>query len=273
MSDQRILIVDDEPALRRSIMRHLRRLGYQLFEAGNGKEAVEQFAQVGPDLVLLDVMMPVMDGVTACETIRTLPGGARAYIIILSAKAEIKDRARGIRAGADTYQTKPFEPTRLIEVVEQGLAIAARTKKATNDPLTGLFNPQYFRPRYQEELARAVRYQQELSMILVHIEALEDINLQHGQVIGDQTQILVAGMIEHQLRKTDMAARLDEGEFVLMLPGTDLAGAELIRSRVEDRVAHYDFVEAGKVTLNWGIASGKTEGENLLSLAAERLEG
>jgi DNA-binding response OmpR family regulator len=118
-----ILVVDDEPRYVRLVEVNLTTEGYTVETAGNGQQAVESVAARQPDLVLLDVMMPIMDGFTACERIRefsTLP------IIILTAKGEERDRVRGLDAGADDYIVKPFSAQELLARVRAVLRRAER---------------------------------------------------------------------------------------------------------------------------------------------------
>jgi len=118
-----ILVVDDEPRYVRLVEVNLTTEGYAVETASNGQQAVESVASKQPDLVLLDVMMPIMDGFTACERIRefsTLP------IIILTAKGEERDRVRGLDAGADDYIVKPFSAQELLARVRAVLRRAER---------------------------------------------------------------------------------------------------------------------------------------------------
>lgn len=118
-----ILVVDDEPRYVRLVEVNLTTEGYSVETAGNGQQAVEAVAAKQPDLLLLDVMMPIMDGFTACERIRefsTLP------IIILTAKGEERDRVRGLDAGADDYIVKPFSAQELLARVRAVLRRAER---------------------------------------------------------------------------------------------------------------------------------------------------
>jgi DNA-binding response OmpR family regulator len=136
-----ILVVDDEPRYVRLVEVNLTTEGYTVETAGNGQQAVESVAARQPDLVLLDVMMPIMDGFTACERIRefsTLP------IIILTAKGEERDRVRGLDAGADDYIVKPFSAQELLARVR---AVLRRAERQT----TGDFHQPVFR-HYELEI-------------------------------------------------------------------------------------------------------------------------
>jgi len=118
-----ILIVDDEPRYVKLVEINLQTEGYQVRTAGNGQEAVEAVAAAAPDLILLDVMMPIMDGFTATTRIREF---SNVPIILVTAKGEERDRVRGLDAGADDYIVKPFSAQELLARVRAVLRRAER---------------------------------------------------------------------------------------------------------------------------------------------------
>ena len=113
-----ILICDDQPDIVSALRIYLAPEGYQLFEAANGQQALEIMQKEEIHLVLLDVMMPVMDGLTATEKIREF---SNIPIILLTAKSELEDKVLGLNAGADDYITKPFEPVEVLARVRSHL--------------------------------------------------------------------------------------------------------------------------------------------------------
>ncbi|MGH2730446.1 MAG: response regulator transcription factor [Actinomycetota bacterium] len=118
-SEKRILVADDDPVILRLIQVNLELEGYQVLTANNGEEAVETATAEHPDLVILDIMMPRMDGYQACETIKSEESTKDIPIVFLSAKAQQSDIDKGKAYGVDDYLTKPFDPAELIEVVER----------------------------------------------------------------------------------------------------------------------------------------------------------
>src|ERR671925_160399 len=119
---RRILVVDDEERMVRFIRMNLEHDGFQVSEAFNGKQALQKLRDVNPDLILLDVMMPDLDGFEVLETIRE---GSNVPVIMLTAKGEEDDRVRGLELGADDYITKPFSPRELVSRVK---AVIRRTE-------------------------------------------------------------------------------------------------------------------------------------------------
>ncbi len=113
----RILLVDDEEDILEFVSYNLQREGFKVFLARNGIEAIQMTAKIKPDLIILDVMMPEMDGIAACEEIRKLPGGKNIIIAFLTARGEDYSQIAGFEAGADDYITKPIRPKVLISRV------------------------------------------------------------------------------------------------------------------------------------------------------------
>jgi CheY-like chemotaxis protein len=116
-----VLIVDDDPLIRRVVKAVLEDSAYVLDEAASGAEALRVAARRPPDIVLLDVMMPGIDGFEVAARIRKDPKLARAVVVMLTARDTTADRERGIACGADAYFTKPFSPLQLLRAVESAL--------------------------------------------------------------------------------------------------------------------------------------------------------
>ena len=127
---KRLLVVDDEPNLLRAIAAVLRGEGFEIATARNGRDALLQIARTLPDLIVSDVRMPVMDGITLARQLRGAPHTKLIPIIFLTAKDETEDRIEGFRAGVDVYLTKPFEPDELVAVIQNILNRVERTRTA-----------------------------------------------------------------------------------------------------------------------------------------------
>jgi CheY-like chemotaxis protein len=115
----KLLIADDEPAVRALVHATLEGDDYQIIEAGDGVEALELVREQSPSLVLLDVMMPRLNGLDVCRAIKSDPTTSDTMVVMLTAQAQQRDRERGMAAGADVYFTKPFSPLALLDLVEQ----------------------------------------------------------------------------------------------------------------------------------------------------------
>jgi phosphate regulon transcriptional regulator PhoB len=123
----RVLIVEDEPDIRELVVHHLKREGYQVSAASSGEEALRQVQAAPPDLVLLDLMMPAMDGLEVCRRLRQDPATVSLPIVMLTAKGDEVDRVLGLEIGADDYIVKPFSPKELLARVR---AVLRRSRPA-----------------------------------------------------------------------------------------------------------------------------------------------
>ncbi len=118
-SDKKILIVDDEPFILKSLTFVLKKEGFLVDSATNGMEAKEKIQEVKPDIVFLDVMMPKMNGLEVCQWMRQDPVLKNIYVIILTAKGQEADREKGLKIGADEYMTKPFSPSFVVNRIRE----------------------------------------------------------------------------------------------------------------------------------------------------------
>lgn len=175
-----ILVVDDDPDIARFVEVNLRSAGYDVAVAGDGEEALEKAGELRPDLVLLDVMMPRIDGFEVAQRLRRSPQTANTSIIMLTAKALSADKVTGLQAGADDYIIKPFDPIELLARVKGTLR---RAKEMRNlSPLTGLPG----NIRIQEEIERQVRDDHDFSVLYTDLDNFKAYNDQKGFVRGDR---------------------------------------------------------------------------------------
>ncbi|MFP4466797.1 MAG: response regulator transcription factor [Candidatus Goldiibacteriota bacterium] len=132
MAKKKIVVADDEPFILSALQDTLSD-EYSVYSASNGKQAIEQAGKVMPDLIILDVMMPEMDGLEACKSLKTNKNTASIPVILLTAKGQITDIEKGFKSGADAYVVKPFSPARLMEKVEEIFEKVAMRRKMMND--------------------------------------------------------------------------------------------------------------------------------------------
>jgi diguanylate cyclase (GGDEF)-like protein len=191
-----ILVVDDDPDIARFVEVNLRSAGYDVAVAADGEQALERAAELRPDLVLLDVMMPRIDGFEVAQRLRRSPSTANASIIMLTAKALSADKVTGLQAGADDYIIKPFDPIELLARVKGTLR---RAKEMRNlSPLTGLPG----NIRIQEEIERQVRDAHDFAVLYCDLDNFKAYNDQRGFVRGDRliqatARIIQDAVVEH----------------------------------------------------------------------------
>jgi len=185
-----ILVVDDDPDIARFVEVNLRSAGYDVSVASDGEQALDKAGTLRPDLVLLDVMMPRIDGFEVAQRLRRNPQTANTSIIMLTAKALSTDKVLGLTAGADDYIIKPFDPIELLARVKGTLR---RAKEMRNlSPLTGLPG----NIRIQEEIERMVREDQPFAVLYADLDNFKAYNDQKGFVRGDRLIQATARIIQ-----------------------------------------------------------------------------
>jgi two-component system, OmpR family, alkaline phosphatase synthesis response regulator PhoP len=134
--DSKVLVIEDDPATTRLVDYSLRHHGYQVITAANGLEGIRKAQSESPDLVILDVMLPGMDGFEICNRLRTNPATSKIKILMFSAKTQDIDRQTGMKVGADDYLTKPAAPAEIVARVEKLLAQKS-SKPSTQQKVSG----------------------------------------------------------------------------------------------------------------------------------------
>ncbi|HEX9051698.1 MAG TPA: diguanylate cyclase [Anaeromyxobacter sp.] len=254
----RILVADDEDDARDALVMVLQP-EYDVAAASDGDAAVERVRADHPDLVLMDLFMPRLDGLKALERIRSDPATADIPVIFVSAGADDAVKARTFELGAADYLQKPFSDRELRARVERTLRLArsqtALRELAQTDPLTGLANLRAFRARLEDELKRARRYGTPLTAIMADMDYLKPINDELGHAAGDRAIAAVAAVIHSELRETDFGARYGGDEFVILLPHTSADEGRVLAERICTRLKQ-TLVDVGGRTVPLGASFG-----------------
>jgi diguanylate cyclase (GGDEF)-like protein len=241
-----VLVVDDDPDVARFVEVNLRSAGYDVSLAVNGEQALEAAVELSPDLVLLDVMMPKLDGFEVARRLRRDPRTSSTSIIMLTAKALSADKVLGLSSGADDYIIKPFDPVELLARVKGTLRRAGEMRALS--PLTGLPG----NIRIQEEIRRRVAESQPFALLYADLDHFKAFNDHYGFIRGDRAIQLLARLASEVAQETDGPANfvghVGGDDFVLILDPVVAEGAadDLCKRFEEHKVLLYDRIDAEK---------------------------
>ncbi len=295
----KILVVDDSRTQLDWLVQVLRKEGYDVSAAQDGRDAIRQVRTSPPDLVLLDMVLPDMDGLEVLRFIKARPEDSFIPVIILSVKADLDSKVTGLRIGADDFLAKPFAEAEIlarcaamlrIKHLQERLHVMQRKleEQSITDALTGLRNRRFFDERLHEEFRRAQRYGDYLSLIMIDLDHFKQVNDRFGHPVGDLVLREAAALIRASIRDPDICARYGGEEFAVILPKTHMSGALAVAERIWRELGSKEYVlgpgaaggDAGtaqpeRITASLGIAfypsKDITTGELLLRFTDQAL--
>ncbi|MFW6079550.1 MAG: diguanylate cyclase, partial [Gemmatimonadota bacterium] len=240
---ERILVVDDSPDNLEIIATRLRFRGYTVEEAGRGQEALDRIHESAPDLVLLDVMLPDIDGYEIARRIKRDESLPFVPIILVTARDSTQDKVAGLDAGADDYLTKPINFPELEARVRSMLRIKALQHElerknerlerlSISDGLTGLFNHRHIQEVLHEEFERSKRTHEPLTVVMFDLDRFKEVNDTYGHQAGDRVLQTTAGILRDTAREIDKLGRYGGEEFLAVLPDTDMDDGAVFADRV-----------------------------------------
>ncbi len=270
-----ILVADDDSSCRGLIQICLERSGYAVVTAENGFEAVEQTRTILPSVVILDMMMPGMDGLQACRAIKEDGATRDTPVIFLSARSETDLKVNALGQGANDYIIKPFTAEELLARVHVALRLKrerddlrktaeeahayaeSEQNKAATDAITGLLNRYALQVILANHHAQALRYSQPLSCLMIDVDKFKVVNDTHGHPSGDAALRQVAGILKEAVRGSDIVFRYGGEEFMVLLPDTMLEGAVALAEKIRALTASHPFGDGERsffLTLSVGAA-------------------
>jgi two-component system, cell cycle response regulator len=271
----RILVVDDNPDNLEIISTRLRFRGYEVEVAAHGKDALDFVDRAPPDLILLDVMLPDIDGYEIARRIKNDDRLPFIPIILVTARDSTQDKVAGLDAGADDYLPKPINFPELEARVRSMLRIKRLQDEleeknreleriSISDGLTGLFNHRHIHGLLHEEFERVNRTDDPLTVAMLDLDHFKRINDTYGHQAGDRVLQELAGILRSNAREIDKLGRYGGEEFLVILPETELDdGAvflERVRSDVESSGFDLDGPEPLRVTISAGVATHPAPG-------------
>ena len=255
---RQILLIEDDVAIAATLGEALEDEGYVVHSVGDGREGVARALSTRPDLILLDVNLPSLDGFAAAVQLRQASTTRDIPIIFLSARRDLSAQVRVLRLEHLDFLRKPFSGSELLTRIEQAFIGAhARQKlahQAAVDELTGLGNLWSFRARLAEEHQRFSRYGSPLALAMIDVDKLKAINDQHGHVAGSDALRAMGDVLRRESRTTDLAARYGGDEMVVLLAHTALAEASVFAERVRSEIARL-VVHGFRLTVSIGVAA------------------
>lgn len=263
----RILVVDDNQDNIEIIATRLRFRGYEILEATDGRQALSLVRECAPDLLLLDVMLPDIDGYEIARRIKGATDLPYIPIILVTARDSTEDKVTGLDAGADDYLTKPIDFPELEARVRSMLRIKRLQDEleeknrelerlSISDGLTGLFNHRHIHELLSEEWDRVERTNDCMSVAMFDLDRFKSVNDTYGHQAGDRVLIELAGILRETARDIDRLGRYGGEEFMALLPETCIEEAAVFVERVRREVGRTHFDIGGAEPLHMTISAG-----------------
>jgi two-component system cell cycle response regulator len=264
-----VLVVDDSPVARKLVECSLPKSEYAILLAKTGQEAIEKFAEHRPGLIITDWLMPDFSGIELCERIRREFRNHFTYIIVLTGVQEKTAVVRGLKAGADEYLTKPFDPDELLARAGVGRRIIQMHREieeknrlleqlALTDQLTDLPNRRAVEEWAKRQISAAARHEFPFWVIMTDLDKFKTINDTWGHDAGDAVLKKFAEILKANTRSSDICGRIGGDEFLMIITHSQPEGIQLAIERMRAQVEAQRFVFNGQevsLTASFGVAS------------------
>jgi len=260
----KVLLIDDCPAIHGLVKARLRGEPIEIHCAFDGDTGIQAANTLAPDLILLDVQMPQMDGFEVCRRLKNDSRTMEISVIFLTGATSAEEKVKGLELGAVDYITKPFDPAELRARVRASLRtkylIDLLARKAMVEGLTGLFNRTYFDSRLLAEMAHSSRTGNPVSCVMLDLDRFKHINDTYGHPFGDEILRGIAQILNDNCRTEDTICRYGGEEFVILCPNTPATGTALLAERIRNAIESFRFTHNGfdiHVTCSFGVADLK----------------
>ena len=281
-----ILVADDSMVVRAVLRRQLETDGHTVVEAVNGEEAIDACREYHPDVVLLDVEMPVLDGHATLARLKADPQLKDIPVVFLTGRVDTADVVNGLRLGAHDYLRKPFETNELMARVSAALRtkwlqdeLRARNAELDRvsriDMLTNIYNRRHLDEHLRAVISAARRHDRTVGVLIVDIDHFKNVNDEHGHLAGDAVLREVAARLQQAMRTEDALGRWGGEEFLAVLTDTPPEGVRVMAERLRQVVAAAPFtLDDGsqiRVTVSVGHTNGREDAEVLVHRADDAL--
>ena len=265
---RRILVAEDDGITRRILEHWLGVLGFEVITANDGNQAWEILqGPDAPELILMDWVMPGIDGIELCRRLREMPGTYYHYILMMTGRSDLSHVVHALESGADDCVTKPFEQPEL----KARLGVACRIldlqdeliktreeirEQAMKDSLTGLFNRAAFTEMFERELDRAKRNEGQTALLLLDLDHFKKVNDMHGHMTGDVVLRKAARLLRESVRAYDFVGRFGGEEFFIAFPNCDADQARDHAERIRQTVVASPIrVGSAEIPLSFSIGA------------------
>ena len=291
MAKAKVLLVEDDPVQASATREILQKVGYDVILAEDGITAIKAVKTEKPDIILLDVILPGMDGYEICRWLKIEETTKGIPVIMLTVKKELSDKISGLHIGADDYLPKPYNELELnariyallrTKALQDELRMKNRQLEellhkvnymAITDALTGLYNRRRFHDVLTSEFERARRYTTSFSLVMLDIDHFKRVNDVFGHSAGDNVLQEVASILKNSIREIDTASRYGGEEFMVILPNTARENALVVAERIRLMIGQHAFGGIDRnITVSIGISGmpdAKVESEEKLIRCAD----
>jgi diguanylate cyclase (GGDEF)-like protein len=270
----RVLLVEDEPLQAKMTKELLEKAGYEVLLANDGISAIRAVKTGNPDIILMDIVLPGLNGFEICRWLKQDDSAKGIPIIMLTARTELGGKVSALQIGADDYLPKPYDALELnariyaslrTKLFQDELRMKNRQLEellgkveymAITDALTGLYNRRRFYDFLAKEFKRSKRYSTALSLAILDVDYFKKVNDTFGHQTGDKVLKEISDILLKSIREIDTAARYGGEEFVVILPNTGKEGAIIVAERIRGCVEKHEFTGiSGMITISAGISS------------------
>jgi two-component system cell cycle response regulator len=262
----RILVIDDDPAITELLKYELSTVDREVLMANSATEAEEILRQTDCALIVLDLVLPDLDGRNLLKRLRAHPSTARVPVFVLSGTISSQTRAECLALGADEYIEKPFDPSLLQSRVSEKLrGSSSAAGELARDELTQLPSRAAFAEVFQRKLTHALQHNEPLTLALLDPDHFQSINAKYGRDVGDRALLQLTTIITRCLRKSDQITRWSDAQIVVLLPNTKVMDGvlalEKVRAALRKTPLRTDRGEQVQLTISAGVTD-ITEAEN-----------
>ena len=243
--NNKVLIIDDNVNNVRLLQDILEDEDYEVFTLTSGIPVLETVRKVKPELILLDIMMPELDGFEVCQALKADLEVQDIPVIMVTAKVEGKDLKYALEIGAVDYIKKPIDEDEVVARVGSALRQKQNKEdlkeKASRDSLTGLYNHALLLELLDKEIGKQERNNESLSFVMIDIDYFKKINDTYGHTIGDDVIREIASILKDEIRSTDIPGRYGGEEFGIILTGINREDTYLLSVHIRETVEKYEF--------------------------------